>query len=67
MTNMGGKFLLWCVNRKPMLTLLNNVVVSSADNDATIFEKLRSEYRSIRGWRSWGSLYVITEIKFVMV
>lgn len=63
------RLLFWCVNLSPTLTVVRNLKVTVADRykDQETFMDLRAEYRRIRGWRFWFSLYTISNIKFVKV
>jgi len=61
------KFLLWCVNSKPLRTRLAHISVDKNTTDMHVFQKLRAEYRRIRGWRAIISLRDIGMIRFVKV
>lgn len=60
------RHLMWCINLGSK-TKASCLKISDADDDFTIFQKLKNEYWKVRSWRMVFSLYIISEIKFVKV
>jgi len=60
------KFLLWCVNSKPLRTHLAHILVHSSITDMEVFQTLRTVHHKIRSWKT-RMFYSVAEIRFVQV
>jgi len=60
-------YLLACINTKRHRARLVQIPVSTDSRDGNVFEKLRSHYFRVRGWRSVLTLRTVESLRFVKV